>query len=205
MVTAYTGPILMFEHCLDELKGWPDEAALDFDAFLSANVTVDPVYGGSVVHVNAAGEFELGLGPSNMGIFLLQGSHELDVQNPGGNNWTAIAPTGKMSGLVAAGGFELETTEFFQGDPTQNPTVHYTPGQQLTAPTEAMFPVGTGVDRSFAGKLGATAFWTAFPAPGTAVTNLTNGICAVVSRADHINHHRVPVLSFWPVYVPKCT
>ena len=99
-MAAASGPILMYNHCLDELKGWPDEAALDFDAHLSPNTKVDPLYGGRVVHVNSAGEFEPGISGTQMAIFLLQGSHELDVNNYGGNEWTAIAPTGKMSGLV---------------------------------------------------------------------------------------------------------
>jgi hypothetical protein len=200
MVTAYTGvaPDMMYEHCLDELKGWPDENALDFDAFMSGNVTVVPVYGGTCVHVNPVGEFELGVGPTDMGIFLLQGSQEYDVSNYGGNNWTAIAPTGKMSGLVASGSYELETTEFYQmATPPAPPATEYVPGQQLTAPTEALI---TGTDKSMAGKLFNTTAWNT--PPGAAVVNTANPVCAVVSRANHINHHRVPVLSFWPVYVP---
>jgi hypothetical protein len=38
----------------------------------------------------------------------------------------AIAPTGKMSGLVATGGYEIASTEF---DATRN----YVPGDLLTA------------------------------------------------------------------------
>jgi hypothetical protein len=196
MTTAITGPTLMFQHCLDELKGWPDEAALDFDAYLSSNVTVDPVYGGMVVHVNRdplGGKFELGIGPSDMGIFLLQGSHELDVNNAGGNQWYAIAPTGKMSGLVAAGGFELESTEFDQ-------TASYLPGDQLTSPTEAM--ITTGTDKTAAGRLFNKTNWPGAATAGTAVSSKALPVCAVVSRMNHINHHRVPVVSFWPVYIP---
>jgi hypothetical protein len=209
MSTA-TGPVLMFQHCLDELKGWPDEAALDFDAFLAppgaGGVNVDPVYGGTCVHVNAGGEFVLGVGPADMGIFLLQGSHELDVNNFGGNQWYPIAPTGKMSGLVCTGAYELETTEFYYGPPTGTPPAPpttpalgmYTPGMQLTSPTEAMI---TGTDLTAAGKLFATMAWPG--GAGGPVMGSTGPVCAVVSRANHINHHRVPVLSFWPVYVPK--
>lgn len=198
MGNTMTGPTLMFEHCLDELKGWPDESALDFDAFLDSTpankVTVDPVYGGSCVHVNQGGFFQLGIGPTDMGIFLLQGSHELDVNNFGGNNWTAIAPTGKMSGLVATGAYELETTEFYQ---TGIGTPEYVPGTQLTSPREADV---TGTDKSPAGKLFASRSWNA---PGGAnVSSKTDPICAVVSRKSHVNHHRVWVVSFWPVYIP---
>jgi hypothetical protein len=186
---------MMFEHCLDELKGWPDESALDFDAFLSSNVTVDPVYGGACVHVNAQGEFELGVGPIDMGIFLLQGSHELDVSNPGGTNWTPIAPTGKMSGLVATGAYELETTEM---DPAVVAgTAAITPGQQLHAPLQSQI---TGTDLTSAGKLFASATWPG--GGGALITRATFSICAVCSRHSHVNHHRVPVVSFWPCYLP---
>ena len=206
MATLLTGPTLMFQHCLDELKGWPDESALDFDAFLAGptqtgppvvpGVDVDPVYGGTCVHVNAAGEFMLGVGPTDMGIFLLQGSHELDVNNYGGNNWTPIAPTGKMSGLVATGAYELETTEF---DPAIAAGVGaITPGQQMTAPTQSA--ITTGTDLTAAGKLFASATWPG--GSGALVTRATFPICAVCSRHSHQNHHRVMVVSFWPVYVP---
>jgi hypothetical protein len=188
-------PVMGYEHCLDELKGWPDESALDFDAFLSANVTVDPVYGGCCVHVNQQGEFELGIGNTDMGIFLLAGSHELDVANPGGNNWTPIAPTGKMSGLVATGAYELETTEFYQ---TGTGTPQYPPGTLLTSPTEAM--VTTGTDKSAAGQLFSSRSWPGGSA--AAIAPATDAICAVTSRMNHINHNRVWVVSFWPVYCP---
>ena len=204
-----TGPTMMFEHCLDELKGWPDESALDFDAFLETDplatetVTVDPIYGGSCVHVNANGNFVLGVSPTSMGIFLLQGSHELDVNNAGGNNWTPIAPTGKMSGLVATGAYELETTEF-----DLNST--FVPGDQLTSPPEASLPTGAGADHTMAGKLFNKRNWLTGAAPGTPgtgakITNQTDPICAVVSRGSHVNHNRVMVVSFWPVYLPKTT
>jgi hypothetical protein len=189
----------MFEHCLDELKGWPDESALDFDAYLSGLVSVVPVYGGTCVHVNTSGEFQLGIGPIDMGIFLLQGSNELDVSNYGGNQWYPIAPTGKMSGLVASGAFELETTEFYQmPSPPAPPATEYVPGMQLTAPRAADITTG---DPTMAGKLFNTVSWNT--AGGATITNATYGVCAVVSRANHINHHRVPVLSFWPVYCPS--
>lgn len=196
-----TGPALMFTHCLDELKGWPDEAALDFDAFLAGpgagGVNVDPVYGGACVHVNANGQFVLGVSGAAMGIFLLQGSHELDVNNFGGNEWYQIAPTGKMSGLVATGAFELETTEFDQSMAIGT----ITPGMQMTSPTEAMITPTT--DLTAAGKLFAQTNWPGATTHGTAVAGSAMAVCAVCSRANHYNHHRVPVVSFWPVYVPK--
>lgn len=183
-------PMMMFEHCLDELKGWPDEAAVDFDGHLSPNVSVDPVFGGTCVHLNQQGQFELGAKGTHMPIFLLQGSQEFDVANPGGSNWIAINPTGKMSGLVAIGGYELETTEFEQAA-----GLIYFPNDVLHAPTEDQI---TGPNKVMAGKLFKRNAWNG--APGTALNPAVHNICGVVSRMNHINHHRVPVLSFWPVY-----
>jgi hypothetical protein len=185
------GPTLMFDHALDELKGWPDEAALDFDAHLSPTVSVDPVYGGTCVHVDANGQFALGAKGWQMPVYTLQGSQELDVSNPGGNEWVAINPTGKMSGLVATGAFELETTEYYQA-----PGVVYTPGMPLHAPTEDEI---TGPSKVMAGKLFATTAWNG--GAGAAFAPATN-VCAVVSRRSHVNHHRRNVVSFWPCYKP---
>jgi len=173
------------------LKGWWDMHALDFDAPLSSNVTIDPVYGGTCVHVNAAGAFELGHIRAKMPIFLIQGSQEHDVANPGGNEWYAASPTGKQSGLVATGGYELETTEFY------NPgNVAYVPGDCLHAPTEGQ--INTTPGKVFAGKLFKARSWAGGSA--AVIYPTTDSVCGIVSRANHVNHHRVPVLSFWPVW-----
>ena len=86
----------MFEHALSHSKGWFEPAALDFTAKLSPNVTIQ-AFGGRVVHVNAAGEFEMGFSGAQMPMFLLQADADFDVGNPGvtgsGNTMhQAIAP-----------------------------------------------------------------------------------------------------------------
>lgn len=185
-----TAPSLMFEHALTAVKGWFQPSALDFAAKLSPNVSIT-AYGGRVAHVNAAGELEMGVANTQMGIFLLQGSQEADVSNPGttgaGNFMhQAIAPTGVQSGLVATGGYELETTEF-------STTVTYAPNQLLTAKADNATAATGGVltnERSGAG-LG-----------GGVVRQYTDPCCGVVSRGKFNNEHGVPVLAFWPVYMP---
>ncbi len=182
---------LMFQHALDHLKGWPNPAAVDSVAKLSANVTVSPVYGGRVVHKNGSGEFELGAAGWQMPIFLIQGSASLDVANDGsgGSNpfgWTPIAPIGWMSGLVAVGAYELESTEVPTG-------MTYAYNDPLHSPTEAQCTTAANAgmlykDRSF-GAAGAQAFQVG-----------VDNVCAIVSRPNHLNHHRVNVVSFWPVY-----
>src|SRR5882724_5754919 len=137
-----TAPSLLFEHMLDPKKGWPSPTALDHDAMLSANVTFD-VPRGRVAHLNASGEFEMGVDQTSMGIFLFPGSADFDVNNPGttaaGNSINQqIAPTGKILGLVAKGGYELESTEF-------DDTLTYVPGDLLTAGTSNTVSTTGGV------------------------------------------------------------
>lgn len=178
---------LMFEHGLDIAKGWFHPAALDYSAKLSANVTFD-VPAGRVAHLNAAGEFEMGVGETDMAIFLLQGERDYDVANPGttraGNFMhRAIAPTGVMSGVVATGAYEIESTEF-------DTTREYLPNDLLTA-TADNDNLATGGVLTNAGS-------------GTAgdVKQYVDPACGCVSKGAYRNAHGIMVLAFWPVYLP---
>lgn len=180
-------PSLMFEHGLDIAKGWFEPAALDFAAPLSANVTF-VVPRGRVVHVNNQGEFEMGVGETDMGIFLLNGSEDYDVSNPGttpkGNFMhQAIAPKGVMSGLVAKGGYEIESTEF---DDQQT----YLANQLLTAPAD-------NADEDVGGVLTNQG-----SGGGGDVQQFVDPVCGVVSRGRFVNAHGVSVLAFWPEWLP---
>lgn len=173
-------PNLMYEHTLNAIKGWFQPAALDFDAVVSANVTVD-LPAGRVVHLNAVGEFQTGVEGTHMGIFLLQGTDAADVANDGttlaGNFMhQAIMPTGVNSGLVATGAYELESTEF-------NSALDYPPNQCLTATIN-------DANATTGGRL-------------TTGTAYTNNICGVVSRGVYTNAHGISVLAFWPVWLPE--
>jgi hypothetical protein len=107
---------------------------------------------------------------------LHNGTDQFDVNNPGGNHWKAIAPAGILSGLVAIGGYELETTEF---DSVQT----YLPNEPLRAVrSDSAANAGTLTNQG--------------------VVLYTNLVCAVVSRGKRTNHHGKTVLSFWPVYLP---
>lgn len=178
-------PSLMFENAINPIKGWFQPAALDFSAKLSANVTIR-VAGGRVVHLNAAGEFETGIGDAEMAIFTIQASDDYDVANdgttPAGNFMhKAIAPTGVMSGLVATGAYELQTTEFDAA-----PNLAYAPNQLLTAVTANTTLASGGVlcnDRAGAG--GSTGV----------VRQYTDAACGVVSRGQGTNEHGVAVLT----------
>lgn len=170
----------MFDHSLDALKGWPSPHALDFTAKLSSNVTLDPVPAGRCVHATSAG-FELGVILLQMPIFLLQGSDAFDVSNPGGNNWTAISPTGVLSGLVATGGFELETTEF---DTAQT----YAVNDHLKAIDDNSGATG--------GTLTNQSLGTLYHA------STMEARVGVVSRGKRTNAYGKTVLAFWPIYLP---
>lgn len=174
-------PDLMFEHGLDVKKGWFDMASLDYDAKLNSSVSFD-VPRGRVVHVDSNGTFTPGAHNTGVAVFLLNGSADADVSNPGttaaGNFMhKAIAPSGKMSGIVATGGYEISTTEF---DSART----YVAGDLLTA-----------------------AISTSNAATGGVLTNngvvqYVNPVVGVVSDGKAKNHNGVQSLSFWCVWLP---
>lgn len=187
-----TAPSYMFEHVLRHPKGWFQPAALDFVAKLSANVTIQ-AYGGRVVHLNGSGEFEMGISGTTMPIFLLQADTDPDVSNPGTTGsglfmHQAISPANWSSGLVATGGYELESSEF-----DTDPNTAYAPNHLLTALANNTTQATGGVlsnDRAGAG--GSSGL----------VRQYTDPACGVVSRGQFTNEHNVSMLAFWPVYLP---
>lgn len=177
-------PRQMFDHTLDAIKGWFHMAALDYTAKLSANVTVSIVYAGRCVHVNSAGEFEVGALGSQMPIFLLQNSDDNDVANSGGTTWYPIGPTGVLTGLVGSGSYELETTEF-------DSALTYVPNDYLRCKSSA--------NDSANGGLLTNASTVAAEAGSGNPTN----IVGVVSRGVRKRQSdRNNVLAFWTVYKP---
>lgn len=177
-------PDLMFEHGLDVKKGWFDMASLDYSAKLSPSISFD-VKRGRVVHVDASGNFVPGVSKTNVAIFLLNGSTDADVANPGttaGGKFMhlAVAPTGKLSGLVATGGYEISTTEF---DADQS----YEPGDLLTATTTATPASTDGV------------------LTNDGVVQYVDPVVGVVSSGATTNHNGIQALSFWSVWLPGAT
>ena len=181
----------MYEQALDPLKGWFHLSALDKSAKLAAALlaAATDVPAGRVAHLDASGEFALGGSGTQMPIFLWNGSTHPDVTNNGVSpttsvqHWVAIAPTGVMSGLVATGGYELQTTEF---DTTQT----YAPNEPLTADADGILSNQTAVQ----------------------YTNWICGICSWHVQGDNQstaatspvgnNAHGVSVLSFWTYFLP---
>lgn len=174
-------PDLLTEHGLDVKKGWFDMASLDYSAKLASAVTF-AVKRGRVVHVDSNGEFRPGAHNTNVAIFLLNGSDDADVSNPGttaGGRFMhqAVAPTGKMSGLVATGGYEIASTEF---DSART----YTPGDLLTATASNSNATTGGV------------------LTNNSVTQYVTPVVGVVSSGKATNHNGISALSFWTVWLP---
>ena len=182
-----------FEQALDAVKGWFHLAALDksakLDATLLTNTTAVPA--GRVAYLNSSGEFELGASGTQMPIFLWNGKDHPDVYNSGVSpttsttHWTAISPTGVMSGLVATGGYELQTTEF--------ETDTYAINDPLTADTSVSTTDGKLAKRT--------------------ATKQICGICSVHVGGEQgvaqgtanpvgTNAHGVSTITFWPVFCP---
>ena len=184
----------MFEQALDTKKGWFQMAALDKSAPLGAALLAGAteVPAGRVASIDANGEFQLGNGgnASAMPIYLWNGKGYMDVSNDGtspisGNvNWVAISPTGIMSGLVATGGYELQTTEF-------DTDLTYAINDLLTADANGVMNNGDN----------------------TQFTHWICGVCSPHGQAEvesdpgndnpvGANAHGVEVLNYWSYFLP---
>lgn len=188
MPVAFYAPNLMTEHVLNTPKGWFQPAALDFVAKISNNVSF-LLYAGRVVHLDVNGEFVPGVGETDMAIFLLQAANAFTVANPGMTAsghfmHQAILPAGNSSGLVAKGGYELESSEFDATQPV------YTPGDLLTAGTSLTNSVTGGVLTN----VGSGAAGD--------VKQFVDPVCGVVSRGTRTTEHGTQVLAFWPEWLP---
>jgi hypothetical protein len=178
----------MFDHMLNPAKGWPNQAALDFQARISANVTF-LLNSGNVAHLNSAGELEAGVNLGHMPLFMFQGAGDLDVNPTGGTSgpfgsWTPISPSGRVMCLPGSGPYELETTEF-------DTTKSYLPGDLLYAPTG-----------NTSGTSGVLTNDGTFNTGGALYTSTMNAVVGVVSRGAFTNAYGKLVLAFWPAYLP---
>jgi hypothetical protein len=180
-----SAPDLPFEHAVDIKKGWFDMASLDYSAKLGTVGYTLPR--GRVVHlehVNGAEVFLPGVRATDVAIFLLNGANDADVANPGTTAsgkfvQQAISPSGKLSGVVATGGYEIDSTEF-------DSSRAYVAGDLLTAPTGALL-----ANAATGGVL-----------TNASVTQFVTPVVGVVSSGKHTNHNGVSTLSFWSVWLP---
>lgn len=171
-------PRQMTANTLNALKGWPQPAAVDFNTEFADTLAGTTVLAGTVVRLNSAGKYELGVGTRQvMPLFLFHNSDDPDVVNEGGDPatekgvWIAISPTGQAMSLVAIGAYELVSTRYVSGS--------YPPNTHLTS-------ADTGGN---AGKL-------------VAGEPYTDTIVGVVSRGVVDNGYGFQALAFWPYYLP---
>lgn len=169
-------PRQMTANSLNALKGWPQMNAVDYTATFASSIPAGdlPVLAGSVVSLNSAGQYILGVGNTKvMPLFLFNNSDDPDVANDGGNAATTagvfipIGPTGQALALVATGPYELVSTAFVTGS--------YPPNTALTAALSGS---------ANPGKL------------QTGVIN-TNMIVGIVSRGVVDNGYGRSALAFW--------
>jgi len=166
----------MFDHTQIELSGRSTMHALDFAAPASSAETVEIKEGG-IMTLNASGEFVAGLGDSvdnkavaskaPMALIAIQGVNDFDANSDIGNT-----SGGVMSGLVASGGYEIQTTEFVAGT--------YAPNDLLT--------FGVTTNR---GKIVKAA-----------AAYSTQQCFGIVSRGTDTNAYNKSVISFWTVVCP---
>ena len=167
-------------------------AALDYTAKLSSDVTVTTVYAGRCVHLNATGEFELGCTGSQMPIFILQNSDDNDVSNTGGTTWYPIGPTGVITGLVAKGSYELETTEFDTA--------------RTYAPNDFLRCKSSSNSSADGGLLTNNSVVTLENSSALSGSTNPTAVVGVVSRGVRKRQSdRNNVLAFWPTYKPGKT
>lgn len=102
-----------FDHDINPVKGWPSTAAVDKSLSLSAGVASNTVFEGACGHIDASdGGFKLGIaaGGRSMALFALQSADDFDANSDVGGT-----TGGTVSALVAAGSYEIETTEYETG------------------------------------------------------------------------------------------
>ncbi len=172
-------PRQMTANTLNALKGWPQPAAVDFNTEFADTLAGTTVLAGTVVRLNSAGKYELGVGKRLvMPLFLFHNSDDPDVKNEGGDPATekgvfiAISPTGQAMSLVAIGAYELVSTRFVSAS--------YPPNTHLTSTDSG----------GNAGKL-------------VAGEPYTDTIVGVVSRGVVDNGYGFEALAFWPYYLPS--
>lgn len=222
------GPIAqMYEHALNPVSGFDPLYAIYKYAPLSDDVlnAVDAVPAGRVAYLDVAGEFQLADGGnivaqggtqpnSAMPLYLWQGSHDPDVLNDGTSpatgriHWFGVNPHGVMAGLVATGGYELQTTEF---DADQD----YLPNELLTCDEDADGVAGrlTNVSQDPAGGavipvldwVCGVCSWhvqSDYQTVPDATAGVPNPVAGGGSSPVGLNAHQVPVLTFWTYYQP---
>jgi len=171
----------MYLHELNPVKGWWDEHALDKAAVVVLGQD-EVVQKGQVMTLAATRKFQLGLACNAMPVFAFNTSTDQDAVMEAGS---MVGPSNggaaydddvaSMTGLVAIGGYELESTEFDDAE-----TASLVPNAFLTAGLPGAADAGVL-------KLG---------------TPFTDTICGVCSDGYLVNEAKVGVIRFWGYFLP---
>jgi len=158
-----------FDHLLDPVSGYDGMHDLQYKAAPAE----DEVFNrGSLISLDADGNFEAGLGGSGanrMPLWAINASYDLDVKSDSGN-----ISGGVVAAYPATGGFELVSTEF-------DTTGTYAPNDPLIDDDS----VATG-----AMKLGTKPYAA------------SETIVGIVSKGVFTETYNQTVIQFWPVCLP---
>lgn len=121
-------PGQVFDHDLNVLKGWRNTSNLDKSAEPGANVT--GIVRGKVMYLDAAGAWALGVTPNGMSVFATGGQNDFDANGDVGNIQKNV-----VTGLVAIGAYELQSSEYVDAV--------YAPNDTLTADATGDLTAGT--------------------------------------------------------------
>jgi hypothetical protein len=157
----------MYDHELNPVKGWGANAhAVDKSAEIASGET--GIYGGMCLSLNSEAKWIKGAPNPAMAGFAFPNQSDFDVDSDLGN-----ISGGNLVCLMAAGAFELETTEIVG--------TGFAPNVPLTSEL-------SGDD---AGKLKVTTI------------NSTDNVVGVCSATTFTNEWRKTFMRFWPVYLPS--
>ena len=168
-------PSQMFDHRLNPLKGWPSPYALDKAKEVGTATEEQGIRAGMVIHIDAATQlFKRGLPGNQMPIFAWNDYASFDTMGGDDGNISLQGNMKGLSGMVATGAFELQTTEFVTGQT-------YSPNTALT------------VNNAAGDDLGKVT-------PGNFYADV---ICGVVSDGQSTNANGSSVVAFWSYFLPS--
>ncbi len=176
-------PPQMFDHTLDPIKGWgTDMHVVDKRGQLDPEETVG-AKAGMCVHLDpTTGLLQKGIVAGAMALFIWNNKDDFDVNGDVGSIQSNIVNT-----LVAIGAYELQTTEFVEGE-------DYVPNTPLTSAP------GDGAD---SGKLVPGVIGTD-DIVGIVSDNSNNGSLPgnTATTLPFTNEFGKDVINFWPVFCP---
>jgi hypothetical protein len=233
----------MWENTLTPVKGWFDESSLDKRAKLNATIltSATAVPSGRVAVLDSVGQFVIAgysgtggvVSPTReMPIFLWQGTKDTDVQNNGvptggaysiatAAYWYGLSPTGYMSGLVATGGYELQTTEF---EPVADAGTYVSNDLLSITKSATLASAGKLTRRLYTAADTVSGYPTAYGSTSWIVGVCSTHVNQKIEDANYLatatgayagnepdaaptgyNAHGKLTLTFWPVYLPTST